>query len=55
MRGLKVEYREGVSRGFGFLGFADPENGDQAIRYFNKSFIGTRRILVEVGRLGWVR
>ena len=39
---------DGRSRQFGFVGYAAAAEAHDAIRYFNKSFIGTFRLVVEV-------
>lgn len=40
--------RDGKSRQFGFIGFRTEHEADEAIKYFNKSFLDTRRIICEV-------
>lgn len=40
--------RDGKSRCFGFVGFRTPEEAEAAVRYFNKSFMDTMRLAVEV-------
>lgn len=40
--------REGRSRKLGFVGFATPEAAKSAVKYFNKSFIQTSRLQVEL-------
>ena len=40
--------RDGRSRQFGFVGYTSVAEAQDAIKYFNKSFIGTFRLVVEV-------
>ena len=40
--------RDGRSRQFGFVGYTSAAEAQDAIKYFNKSFIGTFRLVVEV-------
>ncbi|KAI4372643.1 hypothetical protein MLD38_010847 [Melastoma candidum] len=42
--------KDGKSRQFGFVGFRTPEQAQEAIAYFNKSFLDTCRISCEVAR-----
>ncbi|KAJ3092773.1 hypothetical protein HK102_003036 [Quaeritorhiza haematococci] len=39
--------RDGVSRRFGFIGYATEKEAQEAIRYFNSTYIDTSRITVE--------
>ena len=39
--------RDGTSRQFGFVGFRTVEEAEHAVKYFNRTFIGTARIAVE--------
>lgn len=41
--------RDGKSRCFGFVGFRSPTEAEAAVKYFNKSFFDTMRLVVEVG------
>lgn len=41
--------RDGASRQFGFIGFRSAEEAADALKYFNRTFIDTSRIVVEVG------
>jgi multiple RNA-binding domain-containing protein 1 len=40
--------RDGRSRKFGFVGFSSPQQANVAVKYFNKSFIDTSRVQVEI-------
>ena len=40
--------RDGASRQFGFVGFKSVDEAEAAQKYFNKSFMGTVRLAVEV-------
>ncbi len=40
--------RDGGSRCFGFVGFRTPAEAEAAVRYFNKSYMDTLRLSVEV-------
>ncbi|KAI4370303.1 hypothetical protein MLD38_018667 [Melastoma candidum] len=42
--------KDGKSRQFGFVGFRTPELAQEAIAYFNKSFLDTCRISCEIAR-----
>ncbi|KAI6679843.1 hypothetical protein NL676_033724 [Syzygium grande] len=42
--------RDGKSRQFAFIGFRTEEEAQEAIRYFNKSYIDTFRIICEIAR-----
>ena len=39
--------RDGASRQFGFVGFRSAEEAADALKYFNRTFIDTSRIVVE--------
>lgn len=39
--------RDGASRQFGFIGFRLAEEAADALKYFNRTFIDTSRIVVE--------
>jgi hypothetical protein len=39
--------RDGTSRQFGFVGFRTVEQAERAVKYFNRTFIGTARVGVE--------
>ena len=39
--------RDGASRQFGFIGFRSAEEAADALKYFNRTFIDTSRIVVE--------
>lgn len=41
---------DGTSRRFGFVGYRDAEQAQQALEYFNRTFIDTSRIQVELAR-----
>ena len=36
-----------MSRQFGFVGFRTTEEAEHAVKYFNRTFVGTARIAVE--------
>lgn len=40
--------RDGQSRQIGFVGFRTAEQAEEAIKYFNRSFVGALKISVEV-------
>jgi hypothetical protein len=40
--------RDGKSRQFGFVGFRNAQEAQAAVHYFNKSFLDTSRLVVEV-------
>lgn len=40
--------RDGKSRQFAFIGFRTESEAEEAIKYFNKSFLDTSRITCEV-------
>ena len=40
--------KDGTSRRFGFVGFKTSEEAERAQKWFNKTFIGSSRIAVEV-------
>ena len=40
--------RDGRSRLFGFVGFRTTEQAEDAVRYFNRTFMDTSRLTVEV-------
>eukprot|EP00884_Botryococcus_braunii_P005166 jgi/Botrbrau1/14650/Bobra.0108s0011.1 len=40
--------RDGTSRQFGFVGYKTAEEAEEAVRYFDKTFIGTQRIEVSI-------
>ncbi|KAH9252538.1 hypothetical protein BASA81_009497 [Batrachochytrium salamandrivorans] len=42
--------KDGVFRGFGFIGFKTPEQATSAIAYFHRTYIDTSRIEVEVAK-----
>ncbi|KAK9825631.1 hypothetical protein WJX81_001303 [Elliptochloris bilobata] len=42
-----VRCKDGTSRQFGFVGFRSVEEAEHAVKYFNRTFIGTARIAVE--------
>lgn len=42
-------FRDGKSRQFAFVGFRTEHEAEEAIRYFNKSYLDTCRIVCEVG------
>lgn len=42
---------DGTSRRFGFVGYRDAEQAQQALDYFNKTFIDTSRIQVEFAKV----
>jgi multiple RNA-binding domain-containing protein 1 len=39
---------DGKSRQFGFIGFRSAQEAQQAIKYFNNTYLGTSLIIVEV-------
>lgn len=41
--------RDGKTRCFGFVGFASAQQAEEAVKYFNKSFMDSCRLVVEVG------
>lgn len=41
-------FRDGKSRQFAFIGFRTDREAEEAIKYFNKSYIDTCRITCEV-------
>lgn len=41
--------RDGASRQFGFVGFRSAVEAADALKYFNRTFIDTSRIVVEAG------
>lgn len=41
-------FRDGKSRQFAFIGFRTEREAEEAIKYFNKSYIDTCRITCEV-------
>jgi RNA recognition motif-containing protein len=43
-------FRRGKSRQFGFIGFKDNSTAQEAVDYFNHTFIGTSRITVELAK-----
>uniref|UniRef100_A0A8C7PEQ6 Probable RNA-binding protein 19 n=1 Tax=Oncorhynchus mykiss TaxID=8022 RepID=A0A8C7PEQ6_ONCMY len=45
--GLKFT-KEGKFRKFGFVGFKTEEDADKALKHFNKSFVDTSRVMVEM-------
>lgn len=45
-----VRDRDGQSRRFAFLGFRDPADADDAVRYFDGSYINTARINVSIAK-----
>ena len=49
-RQLCLVCRDGASRQFGFVGFRSAEEATAALKYFNRTFIDTSRISVEVHR-----
>ncbi|KAI5667360.1 hypothetical protein M9H77_17213 [Catharanthus roseus] len=42
--------KDGKSRQFGFIGFRTEQEAEEAIKYFNKSFMDTSRIFCEIAR-----
>lgn len=40
--------RDGTSRQFGFVGFRSEDEANSALKYFNRTFMDTARITVEV-------
>lgn len=42
-------FRDGKSRQFGFIGFRTEDEAEEAIKYFNRSYLDTCRITCEVG------
>ena len=45
-----INGRNGRSRRFGFIGYRNEEEAQQAVDYFNKTFIDTMRITVELAK-----
>lgn len=45
---LKLKYRDGIFRRFGFVGFCNAEEAEKSCQYFNGSFFKQSRITVEV-------
>lgn len=45
---MSILFRDGKSRQFGFVGFRTEHEAEEAIKYFNKSFMHTSRITCEV-------
>lgn len=43
--------RDGKSRQFGFVGFRTEQEAEEALKYFNKSYLDTCRIICEVKNL----
>lgn len=41
-------FRDGKSRQFAFVGFRTEHEAEEAIRYFNKAYLGPSRITCEV-------
>lgn len=41
-------FRDGKSRQFAFIGFRTEQEAEEAIKYFNKSYLDTCRITCEV-------
>lgn len=44
----RLRCRDGASRQFGFVGFRSAEEAADALKYFNRTFMDTSRIAVEV-------
>lgn len=47
--------RDGASRQFGFIGFRSAEEAADALKYFNRTFIDTSRIVVEASDVAQLR
>ncbi|ODV89376.1 hypothetical protein CANCADRAFT_4003 [Tortispora caseinolytica NRRL Y-17796] len=45
-----VKFRDGRTRGFGFIGYKSEEDALNAVKYFDQSFIDTSKIAVEIAR-----
>jgi multiple RNA-binding domain-containing protein 1 len=45
---VQLKYKDGVFRQFGFVGFADEQAAQEAVKFFDNTFIGTSKIKVEV-------
>eukprot|EP01025_Chloroclados_australasicus_P022430 TRINITY_DN23128_c0_g2_i3.p1 TRINITY_DN23128_c0_g2~~TRINITY_DN23128_c0_g2_i3.p1 ORF type:complete len:749 (-),score=111.18 TRINITY_DN23128_c0_g2_i3:374-2620(-) len=48
---LKImKTKDGKSRQFAFVGYKTPEEAQKVVKYYNKSFMDTSRLLVEIAR-----
>lgn len=45
---VQLKYKNGKFRQFGFVGFADEESAQNAVKFYDSTFIGTSKIKVEV-------
>jgi multiple RNA-binding domain-containing protein 1 len=45
---VKLLLKDGVSRRIGFVGYKSDEEAAAAVKYFNKTYIDTSRIIVEI-------
>ncbi|XWS16067.1 hypothetical protein CRYUN_Cryun34aG0053600 [Craigia yunnanensis] len=45
-----IRTRDGKSRQYGFVGYRTEQEAEEAIKYFNKSYLDTSRIICEVCR-----
>jgi RNA recognition motif-containing protein len=43
----RIIFKGNTNRGFAFLGFRDPQSASDAVKNFNKTFIGSQKIIVQ--------
>lgn len=48
---LVTDKETGEFRGFAFVGFRDEESGAEAVKYFDKNYIGTAKVTVEEAKM----